>query len=553
MKLLKNATKWGDRESTYMKVTEPLKNFVFQHLGMDSNTLPKKYIQKDTLKVFLDDSQIPTDFQDELGKHIPKIKISTEPWTRIINSLGQGYVESLRARMLDLSAVVGGVVFPQNHTEVVQIVQLANQYHIPLSTVAGATSVTLGIEPSMGTLAVNLTKMNRILNVNYEAKYITVESGIMGPDLEAQLNGYGLTLGHYPQSFEYSALGGWAATRGAGQNSTLYGKIEDMVMGMKFVTGLGETLYTKKAPARATGPDIDQILLGSEGTLGIITELTLRVWKAPQKTRFAAFFFKNFEEGLLAFREILQNGYRPAVMRISDSEETYHNIVAQSLMREPPTMPLTYRLLLEILERRGYKEGTRCMGVLSFEGEAKLVSLTFKQAKKSINKYKGVYMGSRPAKSWHKRRFELPFIRDPLIDHGILIETFETSTTWDNIIKLYQETRKILKPDCPILWTHGSHFYPNGANLYFTLVAPQQEGKEFAQYYQIRKNVLDAFQTNGGTLSHHHGIGRSFTTHFPAEIGEEGMKLLRGIKKILDPNYIMNPGIFGFGPSKQKD
>ncbi len=512
---------------------------------MDANTLPKEYSQKESLNALLGDSQLSDDFLTEMAEISPNLQIHTEPWTRITNSLGQGYIESLRARLLDIPAVVEGVVFPSNHNEVVQIVRLANKFRVPLSTVAGATTVTLGIEPSLGTLAVNLTRMKKILNINPDAQYITVETGIMGPDLESQLEAYGLTLGHFPQSFEYSALGGWAATRGAGQNSTLYGKIEDMVMGMKFVTGLGETIQTKIAPARATGPDINHILLGSEGTLGIITELNLRVCKVPQKTRFGAFFFKHFEDGLLAYKEILQNGYLPAVMRISDSEETYHNIVAQTLMREPPKMPWSYRALLEILERRGYKEKTRCMGILSMEGEPKLVNLTFKQAKKSINKYKGVYIGSRAAKSWHKRRFELPFIRDPLIDHGILVETFETSTTWDNIIDLYRNTKKILKPECPILWTHGSHFYPNGANLYFTLVASQEEGNEFEQYYRIRKKVLDVFQANGGTLSHHHGIGRSFISHFPAEIGEVGMKLLKRIKLTLDPNNVMNPGIFG--------
>ncbi|MHA2387854.1 MAG: FAD-binding oxidoreductase [Candidatus Hodarchaeales archaeon] len=534
MEPLKNATKWGDRESDYIRVTESLKKFVFQHLGMDPDTGPKKYPQMKTLKAFMGDSQVLATFQSELTQLIHTTQIRADPWTRITNSLGQGYVESLRSRFSDIPAVVELVVFPHNHEEIVNIIRLANKHKVSLSTVAGATSVTLGIEPILGIVAVNLTQMNKILNVSPEAQYITVESGILGP------------VGHFPQSFEYSTLGGWAATRGAGQNSTLYGKIEDMVMGMKFVTGSGDTLITKKAPARATGPDINQILLGSEGTYGIITELTLRVWKTPKKTCLSAFFFKNFEEGLLAYKEILQNGYRPAVMRISDSEETNHNIVAQALMREPPKMPFAYRMMLDLLEKRGYREGARCMGILSFEGDPPLVNLTFKQAKKLINRYKGVYIGSRPAKSWHKRRYELPFIRDPLIDHGILIETFETSTTWDNIMNLYRATRNILKPECPILWTHGSHFYPNGANLYFTLVAPQQEKDEFTQYYRIRKKVLDTFQANGGTLSHHHGIGRSFISNYQAEIGEVGIKTLKSLKDTLDPNNIMNPGIFGF-------
>lgn len=550
MKSIKLATKWGDRESALIIVTEPLKKAIFEELGMDPKTTVKEYTQKQDpreLEEILSDSQLPSDFKPELIKVLGKDKISTDPWIRITNTLGQSYLEMLRSRIGDIPNIVELVVYPHSHEDVVNTVQLANRFLIPISTVAGATTVILGIEPSnRGMIALNLKNMDKLLIVNKDAQYITAQSGIKGPRLEELLNHQGLTLGHFPQSFEYSCLGGWVATRGAGQNSTLYGKIEDMVMGIKLVTGSGETLTTRIAPARAVGPDINQILTGSEGSFGIITEITLRVWREPQKTRLAAFFFKSFEEGLHAYREILQNGYRPAIMRISDSEETYYNILAQTLMRDPPKMPLLYRYMLNFLERRGYLIGTRCMGIMSFEGEPKLITLTLKKAKSYASKCGGFYIGSKPAKSWHKRRFELPFIRDPLIDYGILIETFETSTTWDRILDLYYNVRKALKPECPILWTHGSHFYQSGANLYFTLVAPQEKNNEVEQYYRIKKTILDTFQKYGGTLSHHHGIGRAFSSWLPLEIGPEGVKLLKGIKKTLDPNGIMNPGIFDF-------
>ncbi|UCE12433.1 MAG: FAD-binding oxidoreductase [Candidatus Heimdallarchaeota archaeon] len=547
MKSIKLATKWGDRESPYIIVTEPLKKTIFKQLGMDPKTTEKAYIQKQDIEEILGESQLPSEFKSELIKVLGKDKISEDPWARITNSLGQSYIEMLRSRISDISNTVELVVYPQSHEDVVNVVQLANKFLIPTSTVAGATSVTLGIEPTIsGMIALNLKSMDKLLQVNKDAQYITVQSGILGPQLEEQLNHQGLTLGHFPQSFEYSCLGGWVATRGAGQNSTLYGKIEDMVMGIKLVTGAGKTLTTRTAPARAVGPDINQILTGSEGSFGIITEVTLRVWKKPRKTRLAAFFFRSFEEGLHAYREILQNGYRPAVMRLSDSEETYYNILAQTLMRDPPKMPFLYRYMLKFMERRGYLIGERCMGIMSFEGDPKLVDLSLKKAKSYCKKYGGFYIGSRPAKSWHKRRYELPFIRDPLIDYGILIETFETSTTWDRIIDLYYNVRKVLKQECPILWTHGSHFYQSGANLYFTLTAPQEKDNEVEQYYRIKKRILDTFQMYGGTLSHHHGIGRAYGSWLPPEIGTEGIKLLKGIKKTLDPNGIMNPGIFDF-------
>ncbi|UCG02302.1 MAG: FAD-binding oxidoreductase [Candidatus Heimdallarchaeota archaeon] len=546
MKPLKMATKWGDRESPYIKVTETLKKFVFEYLGMDPRTKEKNYKQVRVLDDILGESLIPSEFKLKLIEELGQDRISVDPWERITSSLGQSYVEMLRSRFFDSQTIVELVVFPRSHNDIINTILLANKFSIPVSTVAGASTVTLGVEPSPGMIAINLKNMNKLLEVNHDSQYITAQSGISGPQLESLLNQKEFTLGHFPQSFEYSCLGGWVATRGAGQNSTLYGKIEDMVMGMKFVTGSGETLITRIAPARATGPDINQILTGSEGSYGIITEVTLRVWKIPQQTRLAAFFFKSFEEGLFAYKEILQNGYRPAVMRISDSEETHHNIMAQTLMRDPPKMPFLYRNFLRYLEKRGYEVDSRCMGVMSFEGDKDLVALTSKKAKAFAKRYGGYYIGSRPAKSWHKRRYELPFIRDPLIDYGILIDTFETSVTWDRILDLYSAVRKVLKPECPILWTHGSHFYQSGANLYFTLVTPQEENNEFEQYNRIKTKILDTFQEYGGTLSHHHGIGRSFEKWLSQEIGFIGVNILKNIKKCLDPNGIMNPGIFGF-------
>ena len=541
---LPTATKWGDRDSSLMKVTEPLKLFMFEHLQMDPDTKKKEYSQKLSEKDFIAESRLSDEFVAKIKKILGPENTSSDLWTRIQNSLGQGYIDLLYTRLADIPVIAELVVFPSSHDDVVKIVELCNEYHIPLSIVAGGSSVTSGIQPPSNAIAINLCKMNKVLTIQQDSLYIVAQSGISGPELERILNKENLTLGHFPQSFEYSCLGGWVVTRGAGQNSTLYGKIEDMVMGIKCVSGSGETLSTKIAPRRATGPDINQILTGSEGAFGIVTEIALRVWRKPQQTRFAAFFFKSFEEGLHAYREILQSGYKPAVMRISDSEETYYNIVAQTLMRDPPKMPFLYRYLLKYLEKRGYLVDSRCMAIMSFEGDPKLVDLTFNKAKAYVKKFGGYYLGSRPAKSWHKRRFELPFIRDPLVDYGILIETFETSSTWDKIIDLYYAVRKALKQECPILWTHGSHFYQSGANLYFILAAPQESNNEIEQYYRIKKKVLDTFQENGGTLSHHHGIGRAFSSWFPKEIGDEGIKLMKSIKKTLDPNGIMNPGIF---------
>lgn len=488
--------------------------------------LPEKIISKITRE--LTSGQVSFDFQD-----------------RLRNSIGKSYLDLIQARLADISSIVELVVYPRTHNEVVKLVKIANEFKIPLSPVGGGTSMTSGIQAPSGSIAVNLSQMNKVLMINKESLYLTTQVGILGPELERILNHENLTLGHFPQSFEYSSVGGWVVTRGAGQNSTLYGKIEDMVMGFKFVTGMGETLTTRKAPARATGPDLNHIITGSEGAFGILTEVTLRVAKLPQSRKMAGFFFHNFEEGIIAFKNLLQDGFTPAIIRLYNAEETFSSLRSSVLMKEPPKESFLIRSVLKYVESRGYTKRNRCLAVVVFEGNSDLVKLTRKKTISYAKRVGGIFLGSTPGKSWIKSRYESPFLRDPIIDHGILLETFETSTTWENVVPLYNAVRKIIKPECPVLWTHASHLYRNGANLYFHVFSPQEFGNEVEQFLRIKEKIVDTFLEYGGTLSHHHGIGRTFSKWLPREIGVEGIKILQDIKNSLDPNGIMNPGIFG--------
>ncbi len=546
MKRLFAATRWGDRESPYIRFTPVLKSFVFASLGMPADSTLKDYPPTTFLEKISSDSNLPEGFYEELTTFLEANQLSTDPWIRIENSVGRGYLDLLQSRLGTIKSVVELVLYPNSHLQVQKIVKLANQYNVKLSVVAGRTSVTTGVQGTTNTVATNLSRLNQVLKINKDAHYVTAQTGIFGPKIEASLNHEGFTLGHFPQSFEFSCLGGWVITRGAGQNSTLYGKIENMILGLKFVTGAGNTLEIPIAPARATGPDFLNIIAGSEGSFGILTEVTLRIRYIPPKTRYSAFFFKSFESGLMAYKNLMQHGYSPSIMRLSNAEETYFNIQGSILMKDDPTEPLLQRLLLRYLESRGYQDQSRCLGIMIFEGDKHLTSVTQKNAIRFAKQSGGFHLRSSPARTWMKTRFELPFLRDPIVDHGILVETFETSVTWDNIIPLYHGVLQELEEDCPIRWAHGSHFYRNGANLYFTFVTPQEKGNEENQYFSIRTKVLNAFIKYGGMISHHHGIGRAFSNWLPAGIGEEGVSLLKGIKNVFDPKGVMNPGIFGF-------
>jgi alkyldihydroxyacetonephosphate synthase len=542
-------TKWGDRESTHVNFTPAFEKFFFTRLGMDPDTSMKQYPRSNFIDNVSPHPTLPEEFLKEINSMLKPNQIKTDPWIRIENSVGRSYLDLLQSRLGTFPSVVELVLFPDSHEQIQNILKTVNKYKIPLSVVAGRTSVTSGVQAPDNSIAINLTRLNKVLEINKDSFYVTAQTGIFGPELERILNHRGFTAGHFPQSFEYSCLGGWVVTRGAGQNSTLYGKIEDMLLGMKFVTGSGKTLVIPILPARATGPDWLQILAGSEGAFGILTEVTLRIWKVPQTTRYSGFFFRSFEEGMHAYRDLMQDGYKPAILRLSDPEETNINIIGASLMKEPPNQSLSERIMLRFLESLGYSQPNRCLGLMVFEGEKNLVRITQKKAIHYAKKYGGFHLRSGPAKSWMKTRFEHPFLRDHFVDYGILLETFETSTTWDRIIPLYKGLLRAVEDESVVRMTHGSHFYSNGANLYITLITPQEAGKEEEQYYRIRKKVLDTFTQFGGAISHHHGIGRAFSNWLPQNSGTEGLELLENLKQFFDPNLVMNPGVFGFNGS----
>ncbi|MHA2225115.1 MAG: FAD-binding oxidoreductase [Candidatus Hodarchaeales archaeon] len=546
MKSLAKITRWGVGSApSHVRFTESLKEFILDQLGMDLRTKKKEYTQKHPISDLNVETQIPEEFILKLKEIFASNQISSSIQDRIKNSIGRSYLDLIQARLGDISSLVELIVYPRTHDEVIAVVKYANEFKIRLSPVGGGTSMTSGVNPPFGSIAVNLSQMNKIFEINKDSLYITTQCGIFGPELERILNHEKLTLGHFPQSFEYSSVGGWVVTRGAGQNSTLYGKIEEMIMGFKFVTGLGETIAVRKAPARATGPDLNHLIAGSEGAFGILTEVTLRISKLPEKKKMVGFFFHNFEKGLTAFRNLLQDGFTPAIVRLYNAEETYSSLRSSVLMKEPPRESFLTRTVLKYVEKRGYSEKKRCLAVAVFEGNSDLVKLTRKKTINYAKQMGGIFLGATPAKSWIKSRYESPFLRDPIIDHGILLETFETSTTWEKIIPLYMAVQKAIKPECPVIWAHASHLYKNGANIYFHLFAPQESGNEVIQFLRIKKKIIDTFLEYGGTLSHHHGVGRAFSHWLPREIGTEGIKLLQDIKNSLDPNGIMSPGIFG--------
>ena len=470
--------------------------------------------------------------------------VSTEKGDRISHSFGKSYVDLLRIRRGMVESSPDAVVFPQRQEHITDFLAMASHRSWAVVPFGGGTSVVGGVEvPRTDTpvVTVDLRRMNRVLDIDRTSHTAVVQSGILGPALEKELNANGFSLGHFPQSFEFSTLGGWVATRSAGQNSTKYGKIEHMVVGLRLVSPTG-VLDSPIVPADAAGPSLLQCLIGSEGTLGVITQAVVRIHPLPQNRAFASYLFSDLAAGVDAVKKMLQADLRPSVLRLSDPQET---AMALLLARSP--RPSLKELLGHLyVKLRGFDLQNGALLLLIFEGPGRLVSVAKKEARRYARS--GLYLGGLPARNWMKERFRHPYIRDDLLDRSVMVDTLETAAPWEKLPGLYTAVRQRLYDAVlatapgALVFGHLSHGYPDGASLYFTFMARQQQGQEFEQWQSIKTAATETILKHGGALSHHHGIGTMHRPWTAAYLGKEGCALLAELKKKIDPHNTMNPG-----------
>ncbi len=468
--------------------------------------------------------------------------VCTDTYTRIARSYGKGMLDALRLRRKIIQNLPEIVVAPRSREEIARIVAYADEHRIPVTVFGGGSTVTRGMETTRGGITVDMSKhMNRVLAFNETNQTITVEAGMSGPKLEALLNNavheFGAarayTCGQFPQSFEYSSVGGWAVTRGAGQNSTYYGKSEDLVISQDYVTPIGD-FRTCPQPRAATGPDFDQIMLGSEGAFGILVSVTFRIFRyMPENRKRFSYMFRTWEDAQAACREIMQAeiGY-PSVFRLSDTEETD---VAMKLYHIEGTAADT------ILQKLGYKPMQKCL-LLGFTDGEKGFCANLDRKIRRICRQHGAFELSLfgVTKSWEKDRFRDPYLREDLQDFGVLIDTLECSVTWEQMPRVHQEVRAFVKSrPQTVCMTHLSHAYPQGANLYFIFIARIGTIKE---YLQLQYGILEAIAKSGAAISHHHGVGKQTSPWLEETIGKPQMDVIRLLKKHFDPHNIMNPG-----------
>lgn len=452
--------------------------------------------------------------------------VLTDDLARRLRTRGKSTPDLLRARSGDLADAPDAVVRPGSHEDVAAILAWAVEHHVAVVPFGGGTCVTGGLaarrDGFAGLVSLDLVRLDQLLSVDEVSMTAVLQPGMRGPAAEAALAEHGLTLGHFPQSFEFASIGGFAATRSSGQSSAGFGRFDDMVVGLRVATPSGD-LVLGSSPANAAGPDLREVVMGSEGTLGVITEVTVRVRRAAAEKVYEAWAFPSFAEGADAMRRLTQDRLLPTVLRLSDEAETMVNLASQSDV--------------------GGEGVTGCLMIVGHEGAD--VAPRRAEVTALLESLGGTLLGEERGQAWAAGRFHAPYLRDAMLDSGVLVETLETATFWSNRERVYTEVKKALETSLgegTLVLCHISHVYETGCSLYFT-VAAKQGDQPLEQWLAAKAAASDAMIDNGATITHHHAVGTDHKPWLAREIGPVGVAMLRGLKDAVDPTGVLNPGV----------
>ena len=487
-------------------------------------------------------------FLDKLRAYLAPNKITSDPKERIIHAYGKGFRDLFRLRSGMAAGAPDLIVYPESERDVCLILRAAAERNIVLIPFGGGSNIAGCLERMDARrmcVSLDMRRMRRVLTVDTYSFSAEIEAGVFGPDLEEQLRAKGMTLGHFPDSFLHSTLGGWIATRSAGMQSDKYGKIEDMVIAVRMITPEG-VLQTRVVPKSSNGIDVNHLCVGSEGTLGIITEATMRIHAVPESREVRGYLFPEFEGGIDALYECATRECTPAMVRLNDPDKT-----ALSLAFRPQSSGFN-KIIGDVFKKylrvKGFAQSRTSLMLVAFEGSRRSVSRRLTQAESIYRKRGAVALGAGAGKSFESTKYDFPHIRDFLLDRNVTVDVSETATVWSNILGLYRDTIEILREEIskskvrPWVGCHISHTYPSGASLYFTFGFRQQLGHEMEQYLRVKRVVQQSFINHGATLSHHHAVGTEHLPWLSADISPAGLQAVSAIKQGLDPANIMNPG-----------
>jgi alkyldihydroxyacetonephosphate synthase len=520
---------WGD-EANAMDLPDNGREFLEARIG-PGHVLPDAGLEEVLARV-------P---QSRLPAH-PLIDQTSE--VRLRHSRGQSLPDWLAMRSGEFGVFVDGVAFPETSEEVADLLLWCQKRDIAVIPYGGGTSVAGHINPlDLGkpVLTLSLERMNQLINLDETSQMATFGAGTPGPMVEAQLRVHGFTLGHFPQSWELSTIGGWVASRSSGQQSLRYGRIEQLFAGGRIETLKG-TLRLSPVPASAAGPDIREMVLGSEGRLGVITEVSVRVTPLPEREKFHVVFFRDWPSARDGARALVQHGVPLSMLRVSSPVET-----ETQLAMAGHTVQIS--LMEKALRLRG-AGSDKCMMTLGITGSRMQYQQSRSQVRQVLSAFRPVFTGTYLGKKWAEKRFLMPYLRESLWQEGYAVDTLETCTPWsnvDNLVNLIETNlRSVLSAEGvkPHVFTHLSHFYPDGCSIYTTYVFPNagSYSETLARWKQLKETTSRHIVENGGTISHQHGVGKDHAPYLPLEKGAVGMSMIQSLCQHMDKGHILNPG-----------
>ncbi|TWG08593.1 FAD-binding oxidoreductase [Saccharopolyspora dendranthemae] len=514
---------WGTAEGA-SPVGEEVRTLLEQFLGVVRRDTPSV----DRPDVRVGASQLSDEVRTALAAIVGEDGVRTDDHTRLLHAGGKSTPDLLRRRAGEAESAPDAVVLPASHAQVGALLALCAERRVAVVPFGGGTSVVGGVEPERGgfdlVIALDLRLLDELVEVDAESRTATLQAGLRGPEAEELLGKHGFTLGHFPQSFEHASIGGFAATRSSGQASSGYGRFDDMVQRLRVATPNGE-LDLGRGPGSAAGPDLRQLFLGSEGALGIITEVTVRVHPKPQEVESEAWSFPDFATGAKALRALAQNEALPTVARLSDEAETMVNLASAHSVGA------------------GEQSGG-CLMITRYEGNR---IAGHARTSELLAASGGTSLGAEAAEQWSHGRYHGPYLRDALLDVNAVVETLETASTWSKLTETCDAVRGALTESLeaqgtpPLVMCHISHVYPTGASLYFTVAFARGEDPR-AQWWQAKRAVGDAIVRSGATITHHHAVGTDHRAWMTDEIGDLGVAVLRAVKSTVDPSGVLNPG-----------
>lgn len=522
---------WGDADQVPV-LSDAVLALIGDGLGVSAPPRPPRALSE----IALAPSGLPDATVASLAAVVGAEHVLADRESRIRHTRGKSTTDLLRLQAGEADDAPDLVVLPGSHDEVLALLRICSKRRIAVVPFGGGSSVVGGLSPDRsafaGVLALDVRRMNALLALDEVSRVASLEPGLRGPEAEALLGERGYTIGHFPQSFEYATLGGFAATRSTGQASAGYGRFDDLVVRLRVATPAGP-LELGRAPKSAAGPDLRQLILGSEGAFGVITRLGVQVRPAPSVRVYEGWRFPSFADGCGALRRLVQDGPVPTVLRLSDEAETALNLARPGAL--------------------GSASEGGCLAVAGYEGTAAFVDAC-RSAAGRVWQDAGASPDPEAGESWARDRFRGPYLRDAMLAAGALVETLETATFWSELDQLYGAVSTALRDALvaqgtpPVVLCHVSHVYPGGASLYFT-VGCAQSADPISQWRAAKTAANDAILAAGGSITHHHGVGRDHRAWYQREIGALGADVVRAVKTTLDPVGIMNPGILVGGSS----